>query len=244
MELRFSCVNHSRKETDPLARRRPSSLATVIPALRASVTLTLLELKRSHRTKAHSLAGETLISRWAEHPVGLPINTSRDTIQRERGRDKVVIKLICRPPVKYKPQASEQGKWRRRVKSAAAILMVSSWQWWEGLTPPARLLAASPSDLCGPEGMAVVKKLQFRCYSSHSWQKAGAALKQASVRVWVTLLHPSSPLVLYFSAGLWTNRVFFNTHPIFFKWAKKSRELSWRVPLTISLCLFGLFSNA
>lgn len=67
-----------------------------------------------------------MISWWAEHPVGLPINTSRDTIQREGGRDKVVIKLICRPPVKYKPQASEQGKWRRRVKSAAGILMWSS----------------------------------------------------------------------------------------------------------------------
>lgn len=123
---RSLCVNHSRKEMDPLSRRRPSSPATVIPALQASVMLTLLELKRSHRTRAHLLGGETLISWWAEHPVGLPINTSRDTIQRGGRGGEAVIKLICRPPVKYKPQASGRGKWGRRVRSAAAILVWSS----------------------------------------------------------------------------------------------------------------------
>lgn len=77
------------------------------------------------------------------------------------GRDAAVIKLSCRPPVKYKPQASEQGKWRRRVKSAAAILMWPCWQWWEGSTPHAHLPAASPSDLSGHGSMAAGKSCNF-----------------------------------------------------------------------------------
>lgn len=79
--LRFSRVSHSRKKTDPVSRRRTSSSATVISALHASVMLTLLELKRSQRATAHWLEEETLISWWAEHPVGLPINTSGGTIE-------------------------------------------------------------------------------------------------------------------------------------------------------------------
>lgn len=110
------------------------------------------------------------------------------------GRDAAVIKLSCRPPVKYKPQASEQGKWRRRVKSAAAILMWFCWQWWEGSTPHAHLLAASPSDLSGHESMAVGKSCICGATRVAPVKRAAAAPKHASVIVWLTLLHPSSGL--------------------------------------------------
>lgn len=51
-ELWYLCVNHSRKETDPLPQCRSSSSFTVIPASHVSAMLTLLELKRSQWAKA------------------------------------------------------------------------------------------------------------------------------------------------------------------------------------------------
>ena len=120
------CVNHSRKEIDPLPRRRSSRSSTVIPALHVSVMLTLLELKRSQWAMAHILGEETLISWWAEHPVSLPINTSGGTIQVGVGRGEGVSRVIkptCRPLSQI--QTTEQ--WIREVGKEGRGAMRLLW---------------------------------------------------------------------------------------------------------------------
>lgn len=99
------CVNPRRKETDLLPQCSSSS-SSIIPALHASVMLTLKELKRSQQARAHLLQ-VTLISWWAEHPVSLPINASMRYNSVGLGGGRWVVKLTCGPPVKYKPQRSE-----------------------------------------------------------------------------------------------------------------------------------------